>query len=140
VRDHEAHADGLSVERLVVEELAASVREAADGRLRHGAAGGVREVQAPGARLRVVETQAQRLDMAGGSVDVELDEVGAAVPDLAHDGGAVVLDPGRAAGERAEAALEVRFPGPDLEVEVMLPVVRARRGLGGEGGGAEEGE
>src|SRR5262249_12718991 len=62
--DHEADLDRTPVEILVVEEFAAAAVEAADRRLGQRARGAVGEVQAPPARARVVEAEAQPLPSA----------------------------------------------------------------------------
>src|SRR5262249_40196111 len=129
VRDHEADEDRAAVERLLGEELAAAVLELADRGRAQGAARAVREVEAPLARLRVVEAQAQALDVALRAFDLELHEVRAAVPHRTDHRGARVLDPGRRARERMHPPSEVRLPGTDLEVEVVRTVAPRRRGL-----------
>ena len=60
-----------------------------------------------------------------GPSDFELHQVGAALPHLAHLGRAVVLDPGVRAAERMLEARQVRLPGADLEVEVVLTIALA---------------
>ena len=68
LRDDEAHQHAAVAELFLIVELAAPVLESADGRHAERAAAAVGEVQAPLARLRVVEAQRQRLDVAGGAV------------------------------------------------------------------------
>src|SRR6185436_2974779 len=83
VGDDEPDEDRAAVERLLRVELAAAVPELADRRRREQAVAGVREVETPLPRLRVVETQAESFEMAVRSVRAELHEIPAAVPDLA---------------------------------------------------------
>src|SRR6185369_2814755 len=85
-----------------------------------------REVEAPLPCVRVVEPEAQCLQVACRAVDLELDEVGPALPDLAHHGGAFVGDPGAGPGQGTYETREVRPPGSDLEVEVVLGTWRGR--------------
>src|SRR5262249_23202363 len=122
VRDHEAHQDRFAIEGFLVDELAPAVLEATDRGYAQSTARAVGEIEAPLAGVRVVQAQGQGLDVTGRPVDVKLYEVGAAVPDFSHDGGAVVFDPVRGAGQGMHEALQVRLPGADLEIEVMLTV------------------
>src|SRR5262249_11125111 len=141
VGDHEAHEDGAAVERLLVVELAAAVLERADRRRAQGAGPDVGEVEAPLPRLGVVEPQADAFEVTGRPVGDQLHEVGPAVRDGPDDGRALVLDPGRRAGERLDEALQVRLPDTDVEIEVVLPVPKRRAaGLAAEEEGERQGE
>lgn len=92
-RDHETDEDGASVEVFLVVELAASVDESADGRLSQRSAAAVGEVETPLARPRVVEPKVQAFEVAVRAVGRQLDQIGAAVPDLAHGGDTLVFQP-----------------------------------------------
>src|SRR5262245_18985081 len=120
-RDHEPDQDRpAALDRVQAEELAAAVLELADGGRGQGAAPDVGEVEAPLTRFGIVETQAQPFDAARGPGHVKLDEVGAPVPDLAYDRGALVLNPRAGARQRMLQTLQVRLPAADLPVEVVL--------------------
>src|SRR6266404_5687215 len=93
-RDDEANQDGAAPERVLAEKLAAPVLELAVHRRAQRTAAAVREVQAPLVRVGVVEAQAQALDGPLRAVDLELHQIGAAVPNLSHRGRAGMLDPG----------------------------------------------
>jgi hypothetical protein len=94
VGDHKADEDGAAIQRFLIVEFAAAIAELSDSGLAENAAADVGEVKAPLAGLRIVEAQAERFDMAGGTVDLKFDEIGAAIPNFSDDRGAVVLDPG----------------------------------------------
>src|SRR5204863_10131480 len=79
-------------------------------------------IDAPLARFRVVHAQAQALEMRRRAADFEFPEIGAALPHFSDDGDAVKFNPGVRAGQRMQQASDVRFPGPELEIEVMLAV------------------
>src|SRR5262249_60286783 len=123
----------------LIVELPASILELADGGLAQRSVVAVGVVQAPLPGLRIVETQGQNLEVTGRPIGLELDEIGAAVPDLPDHGRALVLEPRRGPGQGALEAAEARLPGADLEIEIVLPVPR-RGGLMGFGGGRGGGE
>src|SRR5262249_43379730 len=120
--DDEPHEDSAAVEGLLVVELAAAVLELADGRLAQRPAARIGEVEARLAGGRVVEPEAHALEVAGRAVGHQLHEVGLAVQDAPYERGALVFEPGLRAGERMIQAFELRFPGADLEIEVVLSV------------------
>src|SRR5438477_8627829 len=126
VGDQEAHVDGPAIERLLVIELTAPVLELAGHRLTHGARADVREIEAPLAGFGIVESQAHAFEMAGRPIGHELHQIGPAVRDAAHRARAVVLDPGLGAGQGMLQARQVRLPGADLEIEIVLPVSGGR--------------
>src|SRR6266850_8079509 len=75
VMDDKPYKDRLSVQHLVVIELAAPVLELTDGRRRQAAIVRTGEVQAPLPRFRVVEPKAQALKVPTRAVGFELDQV-----------------------------------------------------------------
>src|SRR5262249_34305613 len=122
VRDDEANKDGPAIECFLVEELTTAVFEGADRGLAEDAATTVGKIQAPLMRLRVVKAERERFDVAFGSIDLELDKIGAAIPNLADDSGAVVFDPSGGTGEGMQHAPEMGFPAADFEIEIVLAV------------------
>lgn len=126
VRDHESNEDRSAVQGFLGEELAASILELTDRRWAQDPAGDARKIEAPLAGFGVVQTQAQRPDVACRPIDVELHQIGATVPDLSNDGGTFVFDPGPGPGQGTNEARQASFPGADLEVEVVLPISRRR--------------
>src|SRR5262249_5847353 len=125
--DDESDEDRSALEGILTVELAAAALEFPDRRRRQGARPAVREVQAPLARRRIVEAQAQAFDVAVGAIDLELDQVGSTLPDLGDHGGALVFDPGRGPAQGMLKTPEMGFPGADLEVEIVLPILCRRR-------------
>src|SRR5262249_47402914 len=126
-----AHEDRAALEGVVRVELAAPVVERAhEGVAAERAVGAVDERLAPLVRLRVVEKQRQTLPVAFRSVDLDLLELGAAVPERAHDDEPVHLDGLGRLREGMKEALDLRVPDTDVEVEVV-PAVAKRRGGGG---------
>ena len=123
----EADEDRAAVELLLGQELAAPIDEPSDGRRADAAAPDARGVEAPFPGRRVVQAQAQRLDPPGGpstssstrfAAPFQMDRTSEVPRYCAHSGGPA---------ERAHQAGELGRPGSELEVEVVLPVVR---GLG----------
>src|SRR5690606_24603262 len=78
--DDEAGEDCSTVHGIHSEELPASIRELTDDGRKEGAGPAARGMQAPLARLRIVEPQREKLDTSGRAAYVELDEVGPAAP------------------------------------------------------------
>ena len=68
--------------------------------------------------------------MAGGAVGFDFFQLGAAVPDFADDYGAFHFCPGGRAGERMLQTPDVRVPGAEVEVKIVLAIALAvvRRG------------
>src|SRR6185369_66638 len=122
VGDDEADQDRPAVQQLLVEELAAPVLELSDRRLAQGPAAATGKIETPLMGFRVVEPQAESFDVTRRAVDDKLDQIGASVQNLADGGRAIVLHPGGRAGEGMHQALQVGFPGADLEVEIVLSV------------------
>src|SRR5258708_6280558 len=122
VRDDKSNQDGPSAQCLLIEKLAAPVLELANRGLAQGATGAVGEVEAPLVGLGIVEAKGQGFEAACRAGDLELQEVGAAVPDFVNDRSALIFDPGRGAGQGIQEALYARFPSTNLEVEIVLPI------------------
>src|SRR5580692_11541111 len=128
--DHEADEDGAAVEGLLVQELAAPLLEFAHCRYAEATAPTARDIQTPLVRFGVVQTQGRELEVALWPLGFQLHQVGAPVPNFAHDAGAVVLPPDRGAREGMQQPRDVGFPGADLEVKVVMPVVHDNPGVG----------
>ncbi len=124
VRYDESDKNGPTIQQFLIVELAAPIVELPDRGLGHDAVVAVGKIEAPLIRLRIVETQAQTFEVTGWAIGLELQQIGAAIPDLADDRRAFHVDPGRRAGQGMQAALYVCFPGADLEIEIMLAVAR----------------
>src|SRR5579871_4146826 len=69
--DHESHQDGPAGEAFLIVELRNTVPEFTLRGCTHGTPRAVGKIQAPLMRLRVVEPQGQRLDVAFGTVHLE---------------------------------------------------------------------
>jgi hypothetical protein len=121
-RDHESNQDRSTIERVLIEELTASTPELAYRGHGQGAALAVGKIEAPLMRLRVVETQAQRLDVTRRTINLELYKIGATVPHLPDDGRPLVLDPFIRTGQGMHAPRQASLPRTDLEVEVVLAI------------------
>src|SRR5258708_3625052 len=82
-------------------------------------------------RPGIIEAEREEFEVAGGAVGFDGSEVGAAVPDLAGNGGALHLGPLGGTGERMDKAPDVHFPGTEVKVEIVLAVAggRGRRRL-----------
>jgi hypothetical protein len=61
--------------------------------------------------------------MAIGAVGFDFFQLGAAVPDLTHDYGALHLDPGVRTAQWMLEAFDVRVPGAEVEVKIVLAVM-----------------
>src|SRR5678816_3144556 len=81
-------------------------------------------------RLRVVQAQAQTLEVARRTVRRQLDQIRPAVPDSSDDAGAIVFDPRSRPGKRMQQPPQVRPPRTNLEVEIVLSVPPRRTCVG----------
>src|SRR5580698_8518957 len=137
--DAEANENHAAVVRLLVDELAAAVFEAADD----GAGGGsVEYADAAGGKAggplmcgRAVEAECEKLEVTIGAVGLDLRDVAAAVPEGAVDGGAVHVGPGGGTSERMNEAVHVNLPGADVPVEGVCGVEVAGRIREGQSSG-----
>src|SRR5215471_13766833 len=127
VGNDEAHQDGAAIQSFLIVELAAAIPEFPDGRHADRPGPAIGEVEAPLVRLRIVKAQVETLEMASWAIGNQFHEVSATVPHLAHHRHAVVINPRRGTGERMEQTPQVRLPGADLEVKVMLTVAELER-------------
>ena len=79
------------------QKLAASIFELADRRLTQSAAIAARKIQAPLMGLRIIKTQRQAFDVTCRAIDLQFDQIGAALPNLSDYGSALkstqVLEP-----------------------------------------------
>src|SRR5208282_4145698 len=115
--------DHSAIESVLAVELAAAIFEFADlGWAGEHASVAVGPVQIPLVGLRIVETQREAFDVAGGAVRFEFIEIRAAIPDRAGNDGAVKFNPGGGAGQGMYEALQVDFPGANLKVKIVLAV------------------
>src|SRR5207302_10689414 len=120
VRKDLAHEDGPPLEALLIEELAAAVPELTHRRRAQRALLAVRPTEAPLVGLRVVEAQRQTFDVTPPSVDFDLLQLGAAVPDLADADRPMPRDPGGGARQRMFETPDVGLPAADVEVESVF--------------------
>jgi hypothetical protein len=65
----------------------------------------------------------------GGAIDFQLNEIGATIPDLSDHGRPFQFDPLRRPGQGMHEAPQMRFPSPNLEVEIVLSIPHSRTGL-----------
>src|SRR5258708_17613174 len=97
IRNHKSDKNGSAIQCLLVVKLTAYILELTDRRLAHAPGAAVGEIEAPLVRLGIVETQAQALEVTCRAVGFELQQIGAAIPDLADDRSALIFDPGSGA-------------------------------------------
>jgi len=98
IRHDKSNVDGSAIQWFLIEKLAASILEPADRGLSHGSVVAVRKIEAPLVGLGIVQTQAQTFEMTSWAFGCELQQIGAAIPHLADDGGTLHFDPGSGAG------------------------------------------
>ena len=96
VRPNKSNKDDLAINRILGEELAASVLEFSDlGRVHHANLA-VSPIEPPLVGLRIVQAQGQAFDMPGsGAIDLDRVQLRAAVPNLVADPSSVKFDPVR---------------------------------------------
>src|ERR1700683_5800929 len=106
IRPSKSKKNGVAINRILGEKLAASVLEFADlGRIQDANLP-VGPIESPLVGLRIVYAQGQAFDVAGWAI--ELDRIQAcAIPNLAADAGAVKFNPSIGTGQRIQAALQV---------------------------------
>ena len=70
--------------------------------------------------------------MACRTINLQLNQIGAPIPNLPNDASPLIFDPDIRATQRVLEAPEVRFPSPNLKVKIVLPIslreVRLRAG------------
>jgi len=66
IGDDEADQDGAAVERFLVEEIAPSILELADGRYAQDAGPAAGDIQVPLMRLGIVQAKRQKLEVSAG--------------------------------------------------------------------------
>src|SRR5262249_29254262 len=106
----------------LIVELALRALEFADHGPVEDSVAAVDPIEAPLARLWVVETQACSLDVACGTAHIELQQIGPAVPDFSDNGNPVVFGPGLGAGQRTQEPRDVGLPGANREIEIPRSV------------------
>src|ERR1700719_551171 len=93
VRYNEPNKDGPAIQCFLIVEFAASILELADRGLAQRAVVAVGKIETPLVGLWIVETQAHTFEVSFRAVGLELQQIGAAVPNLSNDGGARKFDP-----------------------------------------------
>src|SRR5437879_13495019 len=76
----------------------------------------VGDVHAPLVRLGVVEAQRQEFEVTRRTVELDLPQIGAAIPESPHHAAPVVLDPGGASPAPLQPAPHVHRPPTDRPV------------------------
>ena|SRR5216683_4266349 len=122
VRYNEPNKDGSAIQCFLVVEFAASILELADRGLAQSAVVAVGKIEAPLVGLWIVEAQVQTFEVPLLAIGLELQQIGASIPNLSNDGSSVKFNPGGGASERMHQAPEVSFPSTKLEVEIVLAV------------------
>src|SRR5262249_24462602 len=122
VRNHKSNQNCPAIQRFLVIELPASTIELANRRLAERTAANGREVQTPLVGLWIVQAQTHPLEVAGGTIGHKFDQVGATVPEFAHNRDSVVLDPSARTSQGMHQPFEMCSPVPEFEVEVVLAV------------------
>src|SRR5579863_5582809 len=122
VRPQEANEDSATIERLLVEEFAAAALELADRGLIKNTLRAVRKVLTPLMRLRVIEEQGETFEMAGRTIGLDLLQLRATVPNLPDVNRAVQIHPIIGAAKWMQEAMDMGFPCPYIEIEIMLSV------------------
>ena len=141
--DDEADLDRSSVKRVVGQEGAATALvETAFYGSREQAIANVRIVKGPKVLLWFVETKGRAFDAAGRPRNGKLDEVEAAAENGPDRTGSLIFRPiGLHSGQRIAQDPDLRPPGAELPVEIMLAVALRpdqRFGRGRLGGDAAE--
>src|SRR5678815_3933158 len=91
---HISNQDHSALESVLAQKLTPAVPELANvRRTAHRTSLAVRPIQAPLTRLRVVQAESQPFDVAAGTVNLELFDLRAPVPNLSSDGCAVKFHP-----------------------------------------------
>src|ERR1700677_2164421 len=124
VRPDTADQNGLAVEGVLGEEFAATLFERANGGRIQNAGLAVDKRLTPLMGLRVVEKECHPFPVTGRAFGLDLFELSAAIPDLAHGDGSVEFDRFGWGREGVRNALDVGVPDAKVEVEVVLPVTQ----------------
>lgn len=121
-----ADQDRFSVDEVRGVEISATVAECADlGRI-ESADAAVGPIKAPLMGSRIVESEGKAFDLAGGAIEFESVELGAAVPDFVAGESPAELVPGSVAGEGFKEAPEVKREVPEERVEIMRAIMERR--------------
>src|SRR5580700_4671838 len=78
--------------------------------------------KAPLVSLRIVQTQGESFEVARRTICFGLAYAAASVPDLADDGGALIVSPHIRPRQRMQAAGNVGLPDAEREIEVLLAI------------------
>src|SRR6266852_5905391 len=100
VRYNEPNKDGSAIQGFLIVKFAASIFELADRGLAQGAVVAVGKIEAPLVGLWIVEAQVQTFEVPLLAIGLELQQIGASIPDLSNDGSSVKFNPGGGASER----------------------------------------
>jgi hypothetical protein len=122
IRYDKSNQNVLAIERLLVEELAASILELPNRRWAQIAAAATGEIETPLAGSSIVETQTYSFDAPCWAIDDELQQICLAIPDTSNNGSSFVLNPCGRTGQGALEAPQVSAPSTNLKVEVVLSV------------------
>src|SRR5438876_3265878 len=93
-----------AVDRLLVDKLTVPVLKLTNHGSGHGAVLAVGKIESPLIRLGVVQTETQFFQMTRWAVELELHQIGTAIPHLSDDDGGLHFDPVSGAGQRVQAA------------------------------------
>src|SRR5579859_4135620 len=97
----EADVDELAVQCVCAIKLAAPVLEVTDlGTGVHDPVFAIGPIDAPLVRLRAIEPQGQSLDVTTRSIELDLLDGGASIPNFARDERAIELNPGVRSSQR----------------------------------------
>src|ERR1700722_2919643 len=122
--DHKAHKNGSVSKGFLVDEFSAAIMEFTHRRCARRSDGAVGEVQAPLIGFWVVQTQREGFNVTLLTLDFQLNEIRATIPDLPDRCGPVILGPRRRFREWMQEPLQVSFPHAKLVIEVVLTAGR----------------
>ena len=130
IRPDHSDQDRATIECLLIEKLSAPILELTNHRWVQDTDTTVGKILCPLMRLRIVKKQGQPLTMARRTIRLDLLHLCVATPKFADRNRAIKFHPVVRAGERMQQAADMRFPGTDIEIEIVLPVPRYSGGRG----------
>src|SRR5512138_62480 len=123
MRTQETDVNRAAIQRVLAEELTATVGESAEHRRpveRSVSCIGPGDVPLVG--LGVVEAESHPFDVAGRTADVEFAEICAAIPNFSNDRRALVFQPARGSRQRTIEPRQERLPRAEFEIKIVLPI------------------
>src|ERR1700723_997811 len=132
VRPDTTHQNRSAIHGIRGVQFAAAIMEGADGGRAQYPDSAVDEILTPLVRLGIVEKQRQALPGAVRALRLDLFQLRAPIPHLAHGNGSIEFNRVRRAGQWVQDPPDMRSPDAQVEIEIMLAVADDRLG-GGNG-------